>query len=66
MGSEMCIRDRKRTVLFVACHVQGCVDNRMGGKDIVIRVLWRGMGIRNDLTCFCCSRETLHRFIVQV
>ncbi len=54
------------TELFVACRVQGFVDSRMGGKDIVILVLWRGTGIRNDLTYFCCSRETLHRFIVQV
>ena len=57
---------QKKTELFVACHVQGCVDSRMGGKGIVIRVLWRGMGIRNDLTYFRCSRETLHRFIVRV
>ena len=57
---------QKKTVLFVACRVRGFVDSRMGGKGIVIRVLWRGMGIRNDLACFCCSRETLHRFIVRV
>lgn len=54
------------TELFVACRVQGFVDSRMDGKDIVILVLWRGTGIRNDLTYFCSSRETLHRFIVQV
>ena len=53
-------------MVFVACPVQGCVDSRMDRKDTVIRVLWKGMGIRNDLTCFCCSRETLHRFIVRV
>ena len=54
------------TVLFVACRVRGFVDGRMGGKGIVILVLWRGMGIRNDLTCLCCSRESLSRFIVRV
>ncbi len=53
-------------MLVVACRVRGFVDNRMGGKDIVTLVPWRGMGIRNVLTCFCCSRETPHRFIVQV
>ena len=54
------------TELFVACRVQGFVDSRMGGKGIVIRVLLKGMGIRNDLTCFCCSRENLHRVVSPV
>jgi len=53
-------------MLFDACRVREFVDDRIGEKDIVILVLLRGMGIRNDLSSSCCSRETLHRFIVQV
>jgi hypothetical protein len=26
----------------------------------------KGMDIRNDLTCFCCSRDNLQRLLVQL
>ena len=54
------------TELAVPYRIQGFGYGRMGGKGIVIQVLWRDMGIRNDLTCLCCSRESLPRFIVRV
>ena len=56
---------QKKTELAVPYRIRGFGDGRMGEKGIVIQVLRRDMGIRNDLTCLCCSRESFPRFIVR-